>query len=140
MNGQAGGGGLIGQVLDFLLENPVPLHQHLTEAIFLFGLELVDGALQLVDVLLGAGSNGPLRLAVVGSLACELCRSQGRHAASSCWDHENKHRVSLIQSLHRMSGALWILTLPLRRLGSVGGGRGWRHGPIHGDVGVDRRG
>lgn len=99
VNREASGGGLVGQVLDFLFEDPVPLHQHLAKAIFLLGFELVDGPLQLVDVLFCAGSDGTLRLAIVGSFTCELGRSQGRHAASSCWYHENKHRVSLIQSL-----------------------------------------
>lgn len=99
VNRQASGGSLVGEVLDFLFKDPVPLHQDFAKAIFLLGLELVDGALQLVDVLFCAGSDGSLRLAIVCSLACELCRSQGRHAASSCWDHESKHRVSLIQSL-----------------------------------------
>lgn len=84
VDGKSGSGGLVGEVLDLVLEDPVPLHQDLAEAIFLLCLELVDGALELVDVLLCAGSDGSLRLAIVGSLSCELCRSQGRHTASSC--------------------------------------------------------
>lgn len=64
---------------------PVAVEQLLDHPVAaLAGPEVLELALQAVNVLLCPGADGALGLSVVGTLAGELCRCEGRDAAGAC--------------------------------------------------------
>lgn len=89
-----GGGGhasadlaqLVAQELDLLLQRAVLLEQVVDDVVAVLRaarLELLQLALELLDVLLGARPDGALRLAVIGAFPGQLRGREGRDAAGA---------------------------------------------------------
>jgi len=73
------------QATQLVLESLVPSEEVLDRAVTaLVAAELVELALEALNVLLCAGADGTLGLAVVGPLAGQLRRREGGHASGAC--------------------------------------------------------
>ncbi len=78
----------LAQAAELVLEGLVAAQEVLQRAVaVLVAAQLLELALQAINVLLGAGADGALGLAVVGALAGELGRREGRDAAGA-WRRE----------------------------------------------------